>query len=130
GGHSPAVSRSAPLTQTVRSAVSLNAIEAEPAGNEEAIPVTVTYIPTGSPRTITIAGSFNGWDKARTRLSPVPRSLAWSVTLHLAPGIYQYRLVINGSRWITPQDAPRWNDGSGNINGLLAVAPPDFARQA
>src|SRR5690242_79605 len=36
------------------------AVQPEPAGSEEAVPVAVNYIPTGSPRTITIAGTFNG----------------------------------------------------------------------
>ncbi len=103
--------------------------EGERAGSEEPVPVTLSYTPTGTPRTVTIAGTFNGWNKTATNLVRQPAGLTWSVTLKLAPGIYQYRLVVNDTRWITPQDAPRMDDGSGNINALLAVAPQDFARR-
>ncbi len=102
--------------------------DAEVAGSDQPIPVTVTYIPTGSPRSVTIAGTFNGWNRGATHLTPQPGSLAWRVTLELPPGIYPYRLVVNGSRWLTPRDAPRWNDGNGNVNALLLVAPTGFAQ--
>ncbi len=101
----------------------------EPAGTEDAIPVTVSYIPTGTPRTLTVAGTFNAWNKGAIHLARQPNTLAWAANLRLAPGVYQYKFIVNDTRWLTPQDAPRMDDGNGNINALLAVAPEDFARR-
>lgn len=99
----------------------------EPAGSDEPLPVRLTYIPTGMTRTVAVAGTFNRWNKTSTPLAPQPSGLQWTVTLRLEPGVYRYRYVINGSHWMTPRDAPRVSDGNGSINGLLIVAPPDFA---
>jgi hypothetical protein len=101
----------------------------EPAGSEQPLPVTLTYIATGSPKTVTVAGSFNNWNKQASPMAQQRDRIHWSVTLRLSPGIYTYKFVINDTRWLTPPDAPRVNDGSGNINGVLTVAPPDYDKQ-
>jgi cyclomaltodextrinase / maltogenic alpha-amylase / neopullulanase len=103
------------------------AADGEAAGSEQPVPVTLTYIPTGAPRTVTVAGTFNRWNRSANPLRPRAGTLVWTARLELPPGVYQYRFVINGSRWITPQDAPRINDGSGTINAVLVVAPKEYA---
>ena len=100
----------------------------EPAGSDQPVPVTLSYIAVGSPKTITVAGSFNNWSKQASPLTQQRDRIHWSATLQLAPGIYTYKFVINDTRWLTPPDAPRVNDGSGNINGVLTVAPPDYEK--
>lgn len=97
------------------------------AGDNNPAPVVIEYIPTGSPHSVNVAGVFNGWSTSATPMARKPNSLAWTVTLQLTPGIYEYKIVVNGTRWIAPPDAPHLDDGNGNINALLTVAPPDFA---
>ena len=103
-------------------------IVGQPAGTEDAIPVKIAYVPTGTPKTLTVAGTFNSWNKGAAPLTRQAGTLAWATTLRLSPGTYQYKIVVNDSRWMMPQDAPRIDDGNGNINAVLAVAPEDFAR--
>ena len=40
--------------------------------------------------------------------------------------MYQYKFVVNGKDWTPDPNAPRFDDGNGNINSLLTVAPADY----
>lgn len=63
---------------------------------------------------VSLAGSFNNWDKAATPMKVAADGLTWSATLPLDLGVYQYKFVLDGDNWIsdpTTQVAP---DGSGN----------------
>lgn len=53
-------------------------------------------------RTVYAAGSFNQWNTQLFRLSKDERG-QWRGTLRLAPGLYQYRFVVDG-QWM---DDPR-----------------------
>jgi hypothetical protein len=42
--------------------------------------------------------------------------------------MHQYMFVIDGSEWVTDPGAERWSDdGFGNRNAVVAVAPPGTA---
>ena len=98
-------------------------------GDDEPQSIIIEYAPTGTPRSVCVAGTFNGWSTTATPLTARLGSPGWRTTLSLEPGIYQYRIVVNGSRWITPPDAPRLLDAQGNPNALLVVSPPGYAAQ-
>jgi hypothetical protein len=69
------------------------------------------------------AGDFNGWDPARTPLTPVADG-AWAVTLPLEPGRYEYMFVVDGTQWIADPFAIEQNDdGFGSRNAVLDVRP-------
>ena len=60
----------------------------------------VTFILPESfdPRTATVAGEFNGWDKEATPLTK--EDGVWQTTIKLEAGReYQYRYLLNGSTW-------------------------------
>ncbi|HLJ55265.1 MAG TPA: alpha amylase N-terminal ig-like domain-containing protein [Chthonomonadaceae bacterium] len=122
GSHRLTASRTAPRTADPPA-------HGERAGFDDTMPVTLSFIPTGSPKSVTVAGTFNSWNKRATKLVRRTVGLAWTATLRLAPGVYQYKFIVNDTRWIAPQDAPRVDDGHGNINAVLTVAPPDFAQR-
>jgi len=74
--------------------------------------------------TVTVAGDFNGWDQTRTPLERVS-SGAWTVTIPLEPGRYEYMFVIDDQRWIADPFAIEQNDdGFGSRNAVLDVRPP------
>ena len=76
-------------------------------------------------RTVQVAGDFNGWNPARTPLEQVSHG-AWTVTLPLKPGRYEYMFVIDGGQWIAdPFAAEQNDDGFGSRNAVLEVRPPD-----
>ena len=74
--------------------------------------------------TVEVAGDFNGWDPTRTPLTPVAGG-AWTVTLPLQPGRYEYMFVVNGQQWVADPFAVEQNDdGFGSQNAVLDVRPP------
>ena len=74
--------------------------------------------------TVDVAGDFNGWDPRRTPLEQTSTG-AWTVTIALDPGRYEYMFVIDGERWIAdPFAVEQTDDGFGSQNAVLDVRPP------
>jgi hypothetical protein len=73
---------------------------------------------------VMLAGSFNNW---------IPNALAmtrtdsgWIALLHLSPGKYWYKFIIDG-RWTTDTDnQAEENDGEGNTNSVFYVTNFNF----
>jgi hypothetical protein len=75
-------------------------------------------------RVVQAAGDFNGWNPTRTPLEQTSDG-AWTVTLPLEPGRYEYQFVVDGDRWIGDPFAVEQNDdGFGSHNAVLDVRPP------
>jgi hypothetical protein len=73
---------------------------------------------------VAVAGDFNEWD-ARHALEDPDADGIWTGRVPLEPGVHQYMFVIDGTEWVTDPGAERWtDDGFGNRNAVLAVAPP------
>ncbi len=68
--------------------------------------------------TVAIAGEWTEW--APRPLERVGRD-RWEAWFALAPGLYQFALVLDGSRWTIPPDVARVSDGMGGEAGLLVV---------
>lgn len=74
-----------------------------------------------SAQTVAIAGSFNGWQPQTSPMIAL-REGRWARELALAPGRYEYRLVVDG-RWITdPQAKETVGNPFGSENAILTVA--------
>jgi hypothetical protein len=70
------------------------------------------------------AGDFNGWNPSQTPLEQTADG-AWTVTLPLEPGRYEYQFVIDGEQWIgDPFAAEQSDDGFGSRNAVLDVRTP------
>jgi 1,4-alpha-glucan branching enzyme len=73
------------------------------------------------------AGDFNGWNPSRTPLEPTSNG-AWTVTIPLEPGRYEYQFVVDGEQWIADPFAIEQNDdGFGARNAVLDVRAPTGA---
>ena len=78
-------------------------------------------------RSVAVAGDFNGWDVSPGLSDPDGDGI-WTGRVPVQPGVHQYMFVIDGSEWVTDPSAERWSDdGFGNRNAVVAVAPPDAA---
>jgi 1,4-alpha-glucan branching enzyme len=74
-------------------------------------------------RTVQAAGDFNGWNPTETPLEQVSNG-AWTVTIPLEPGRYEYQFVVDGEQWIADPFAVEQNDdGFGSRNAVLDVRP-------
>jgi len=93
--------------------------EIEPSGTE----VTFRYpAPSGPFNSLSVAGSFNGWDAAANPLSDIDGDGFWEVTARLEPGSHAYQFVVDGDRWIADGRATAYeDDGFGGRNALLTV---------
>lgn len=80
-----------------------------------------TYIDPDA-KSVAVVGSFNDWDATKNVLTPVGDSL-WSANVPLAPGRYEYQLVVDG-KWIADPAAQRTADSDfGGTNSVLIVSP-------
>jgi chromosome partitioning protein len=73
---------------------------------------------------VRIAGDFNGWIPDRgvdSQVEEEGRERVWTKVLHLPPGTYQYRYVVDGE-WREDPENPRFVAGPiGGRNSLLVV---------
>lgn len=76
---------------------------------------------------VSVAGSFNGWNKDASPMRRVFGTERWVTTLPIAPGKHQYKFVLNGSEWIVDPKASRnEDDGAGNVNSILMILPQGY----
>ncbi len=72
-------------------------------------------------RTVSVAGSFNGWDPLAGPMTPDGN--VWKILLVLPPGTHEYMFIEDGKKWITDPHAPATRpDGFGASNGVLNVS--------
>ena len=80
------------------------------------------FVLEGRPeaRTVTLAGSFNGWDREHTFFRR--EAGRWTCRLQLPPGEYQYKIVVDGEEWMLDPGNPQTiDDGNGNTNSLIVI---------
>ncbi len=78
---------------------------------------------------MSVAGTFNNWNRDANPMARQPDGRTWGLTLRLEPGAYQYKFVLNGSQWINDPARPTIDDGNGNLNNELIVTPPEYDTQ-
>jgi 1,4-alpha-glucan branching enzyme len=71
-------------------------------------------------RAVSLAGNFTNWDQAPVRLKKSKEGL-WQATLSLAPGSYQYRLLVDGQWQDDPQCSVRVPNPFGTENCVRTV---------
>ncbi len=82
--------------------------------------VTLTYRDTGA-NSVSVIGSFNGWSPANSNMRQSTPG-QWEISLHLPPGRYAYRfLVNNNTQVVDPIAAMKEPDGYGGMNSVLYV---------
>ena len=83
------------------------------------VAVRLAYRPTDSDvRSVSVAGSFNGWNPRGIPL--LPAGEVWTAVLVLPRNSYDYVFVEDGQRWVVDPHAPRTrDDGFGGKNAVL-----------
>jgi 1,4-alpha-glucan branching enzyme len=93
----------------------------------ELVPVRFEYDhPTA--HTVCIAGSFNQWHPAAKPMHSVGNG-HWLKESALAPGTYEYCLVVDGQWMADPQASETVPNPFGGRNSVLKVAGPPKAGQ-
>jgi 1,4-alpha-glucan branching enzyme len=103
-------------------------IAATPPASTTPAPVLVRLVVVHpGARTVQAAGDFNGWNPQATPLEPVSNG-AWTVTIPLEPGRYEYQFVVDGEQWMAdPFAVEQSDDGFGSRNAVLDVRPAGAA---
>lgn len=80
----------------------------------------VVFKVSGEPQNeVFLAGSFNDWDPAQNKLRY--KDGAWSATLLLPPGRYEYKFVINGVWCVDPHCCEWTANVLGSLNSVVNV---------
>ncbi len=70
---------------------------------------------------VSLVGDFNAWGVDPLLLSKVNGN-TWEAEVKLAPGMYQYNLVVDGKKWIAnPNSKSLVPDGFGGTNSVVIV---------
>jgi 1,4-alpha-glucan branching enzyme len=70
---------------------------------------------------VAIAGDFNSWNSSAQLLSRSEGGM-WEVTVHLSPGIYQYKFLVDGAEWREDASNPnRVLNAYGTFNSVCEV---------
>ena len=70
---------------------------------------------------VVVTGDFTQWAKDKVRLTPAAAG-EWTTQLELAPGEYQYRLIVDGEWRDHPEATRRVANSFGTQNCVLTVA--------
>src|SRR5688500_14544530 len=78
--------------------------------------------PRNAPRTVHLAGSFNGWSRTATPMVRVAEGV-WKASVVLPEGMHEYKFVLDGRTWVKDprEGALELEDGGGNKNSAVIV---------
>ena len=80
----------------------------------------IIVVPTAT--SMSLVGEFNDWDAMRNPMTRVSDEGAWSITIPLAPGRYEYQFVVDGTNHITDPTRPQASsDFAGTANSVVTV---------
>ncbi len=71
-------------------------------------------------RSVRVTGDFTNWSEEGIALEPAAGG-EWKAVLKLAPGQYQYRLLVDGQWRDHPEAEKRVQNPFGSENGILTV---------
>lgn len=69
---------------------------------------------------VVLAGNFNSWNRHELQMTPLARG--WELPYVLAPGMYEYKFIVDG-KWISDPDNPFTNGTGEGANSVMAVQP-------
>ena len=76
---------------------------------------------------VSLIGDFNDWSPSATPLQPGRSKGAWSTTVSLAPGRYEYAFLVDGKRWATDRFSRATHEVSGIQSSIMALGSEDPA---
>jgi 1,4-alpha-glucan branching enzyme len=93
--------------------------QASPFGITKPRPVRLEFLqPTA--KSVSIAGTFNDWRPGATEMVLLGEG-RWVKELVLAPGVYEYRLVVDGQWLVDPRARETVTNPFGELNSVLKV---------
>ena len=82
-----------------------------------------TYVDRNA-QSVSVVGSFNGWDSTRNVLTKSqPSDSVWKTNIMLAPGRYEYQLMVDGKLIGDPNAQRTAKSDFGEANSVMIVGP-------
>jgi len=96
------------------------------ATDEEIRPVLVQFrLDAPDASTVSLAGSFSGWDAAIELRQSAPG--VWTATVPLRPGVHDYLFLVDSAEWVTDPLVHPVEDDFGGMNSRLLLTTPTSA---
>ena len=71
---------------------------------------------------VNVVGDFNNWSPKTDAMADENGDGEWTLFYNLAPGVYQYKFVVDGRQWITdPRNPEKVSDGFDGENSVLRI---------
>jgi 1,4-alpha-glucan branching enzyme len=71
---------------------------------------------------VNLAGDFNNWSPRADAMTDENGDGEWTLFYDLPPGAYQYKFVIDGTKWIAdPENPDKVSDGFDGENSIVTV---------
>jgi neopullulanase len=90
------------------------------AGAETSCPTTFVYTPSSAVGTVSVAGEWNAFSATDTPMTPTGTG-SYTATVDLAPGLYGYKLVVDGATWLLDPTQGRRKYVSGTESSAVEV---------
>jgi|JI8StandDraft_1071087.scaffolds.fasta_scaffold01658_4 hypothetical protein len=74
---------------------------------------------------VSLVGDFSDWDPSRFKMERVSDDGAWSITVPLPPGRYEYQFEVDGKLRITDPTRPQTSSDFGSANSVITVEHRD-----
>lgn len=78
-----------------------------------------------SASSVSLVGDFSDWDASRLKMERVSADGAWSITLPLTPGRYEYQFEVDGKLRVTDPTRPQASSEFGSANSVVTVERRD-----
>ncbi len=82
-----------------------------------------SYRPPHKPKSLTLFGSFNSWNRSDIRMLDETGAGEYSVEIELDPGRYEYRFFMDEKEFPDPNNPLKVLNPFGEYNSLLIVEP-------
>jgi len=74
---------------------------------------------------VNLVGDFNNWSPKVDAMTDENGDGEWTLFYDLKPGVYQYKFVVDGVKWIAdPSNPERVSDGFEGQNSVVRVPSP------
>ncbi len=85
--------------------------------------VTRFVFVAGDASSVHLTGDFVSWSREGIELEDLRGTGIWTADVSLAPGVYQYTFIVNGTEWRPdPRAVSQVDDGFGQTNSVVIVS--------
>ncbi|MEP7382058.1 MAG: isoamylase early set domain-containing protein [Gemmatimonadota bacterium] len=78
-----------------------------------------------SATSVALVGDFSDWDDSRYQMERVSDDGAWSITIPLVPGRYEYQFEVDGAQRVNDPTRPQTSSEFGSANSVVTVERRD-----